>query len=298
MDTKGKNKVSISFSGGRTSGYMTHRILRNLPNDVEARIVFANTGQEDERTLEFVHNCEKVFGWDITWVEAVTHHGVRKGPTHKIVDFETAARKGEPFEDAILKYGIPNQAAPNCTRNLKLSPMRSLIRSWGWKHGDYCSAVGIRADEIDRVSAYADKENLIYPLIKWKVKKEDVLKWWRQQNFDLDLPEHRGNCVTCWKKSYRKLVQVYREDPKAFDFFGRMERENGDKGTLARESGKKQVFFRGNKTVEDIRYMAEGDHIGYEDEYWISRNGLSEYDLECGESCEVFSDTSLKEDYE
>jgi len=276
VDTKGKDKIAISFSGGRTSGYMTHKILRNLPSGVESRIVFANTGQEDERTLEFVHNCEIIFGWDIYWVEAVVHHGERKGPTHRIVDFETASRNGEPFEDGILKYGIPNQSAPNCTRNLKLSPMRSLIRSWGWRNGDYCSAVGIRADEIDRMSAYAEKENLVYPLVKWGVEKEDVLEWWRKQNFDLDLPEHRGNCVTCWKKSYRKLVQVYREDPEAFNFFDRMEKQHGDKGALAKASGENQVFFRGKRSVEELKQMAESDHIGYQDKYWNKIRGFDE----------------------
>lgn len=298
LDTKGKDKVAISFSGGRTSGYMTHKITRNLPEGVEARIIFANTGQEDERTLEFVHNCEKVFGWDVTWVEAVAQHGIRKSPVHKIVDFESASRKGEPFEDCIIKYGIPNQAAPNCTRNLKLNPMKSLLRSWGWKHGDYCSAVGIRQDEMDRISSYADKDNLIYPLVKWGVRKEDVIEWWRKQNFDLTLPEHRGNCVTCWKKSFRKLVQLYREDPEAFNFFNRMEKQHGDKGAVAKASGKRQVFFRGTRSIADIKEMAESDHIGYQDEYWMGRYGLGDCDVECGESCEVFSDTSLKSYYE
>jgi len=292
IDTKGKDKIAISFSGGRTSGYMTHRILRELPKGVEARVIFANTGQEDERTLKFVHDCETIFGWNITWVEAEAQHGVRKSPVHKIVDFETASRLGEPFEDCIIKYGIPNQSAPNCTRNLKVNPMKSLIRSWGWKHNDYVSAVGIRADEIDRMSSYADKENLVYPLIKWGVGKPDVLEWWRKQNFGLYLPEHRGNCVTCWKKSYRKLVQLYREDPNAFDFFNRMEEQHGDKGALAKQTGKKQVFFRGNRTVKDIKEMAESDHKGYTDSYY------EDYDLECAESCEVFSDTSLSPNYD
>lgn len=293
IETKDKNKIAISFSGGRTSGYMTHRILNNLQTGVEARIIFANTGQEDEKTLEFVNNCEKVFGWEITWVEAKANHTERKSPSHNIVNFETASRKGEPFEDCIIKYGIPNQSAPSCTRNLKLSPMKSLLRSWGWKHGDYCSAVGIRADEVDRISSYADKENLIYPLIKWNVRKEDVLLWWSNQNFDLELPEHRGNCITCWKKSFRKLVQIYREDPKAFEFFDRMEKEHGDKGALAKASGKHQTFFRGNLSVSDIKNLSNSNYKGYVDAYYKDR-----FNLECGESCEVFSDTSLQDDYE
>jgi 3'-phosphoadenosine 5'-phosphosulfate sulfotransferase (PAPS reductase)/FAD synthetase len=278
------DKVLISFSGGRTSGYMTHRLLKELPESVDARIVFANTGQEDERTLQFVHDCENNFGWDITWVEAEVHHGVRKGTTHKQVDFHTASRDGKPFEQVISKYGLPNQSMPHCTRELKLQPIKSLCREWGWKRGDYQSAVGIRADEIDRMSAYAEREFLIYPLIGWSVKKPDVLEWWRKQNFDLNLPEHRGNCTWCWKKSFKKLVQVYREDPNIFDFPLRMERQHGHTGALAKKSGNEQTMFRGNRSAKDVIQMSKEGHVGFEDPNFTE---------ECAESCEVFSDTSL-----
>jgi len=54
----------ISFSGGRTSGYMLWRILQEnngLPED--AIVIFANTGKEMEETLEFVRDCET--NWDV-----------------------------------------------------------------------------------------------------------------------------------------------------------------------------------------------------------------------------------------
>ena len=263
---------------------MTHRILSELPDDVDARIVFANTGQEDDRTLNFVHECEEKFGWNITWVEAKVNHGQRKGTEHRIVDYNTASRKGKPFEDVVSKYGLPNQSMPHCTRELKLQPIRSLCKSWGWKRKDYHSAVGIRADEIDRVSSYAEKENLVYPLVKWGVKKPEILEWWRQKNFDLMLPEHRGNCLWCWKKSFKKLVQVHRENPEVFDFPNYLEETYADSGALAKKSGKSQSMFRGHRSAKDVIEMSETGHVGFEDTY---------YNEECAESCEVFSDTSL-----
>ena len=263
---------------------MTHRILRELPPHVDARVVFANTGQEDERTLNFVRDCQEVFGWDVTWVEAEVSRQKGEGTRHKVVDYSSASRKGEPFEQVVSKYGIANQSMPHCTRELKLQPIKSLVRSWGWKKKDYLSAVGIRADEIDRMSAYAEKEGLVYPLVSWGVKKPDVLAWWKQQNFDLYLPEHRGNCTWCWKKSFKKLVQVYREDPSIFDFPERMEEANGMVGALAQKTGEAQVFFRGKRSTKDIIDMALSDHTGYEDPNYVE---------ECAESCEVFSDISM-----
>jgi 3'-phosphoadenosine 5'-phosphosulfate sulfotransferase (PAPS reductase)/FAD synthetase len=54
----------ISFSGGRTSGYMLWHILDaydgKLPDDVH--VCFANTGKEREETLRFVHECGSRWG--------------------------------------------------------------------------------------------------------------------------------------------------------------------------------------------------------------------------------------------
>lgn len=61
----------ISFSGGRTSGYMLWHILDAhggaLPADVH--VCFANTGKEREETLRFVHDCETHWGVRIHWLE-------------------------------------------------------------------------------------------------------------------------------------------------------------------------------------------------------------------------------------
>ena len=47
----------ISFSGGRTSGFMLKQILNTyggeLPDDI--KVCFANTGKEMPETLDFVH---------------------------------------------------------------------------------------------------------------------------------------------------------------------------------------------------------------------------------------------------
>ena len=73
-----KAKLLINFSGGRTSAYMTYKILKKYKNDFEIKVVFANTGQEHENTLRFVKQCDEYFGFETTWVETIVHEG-RKG---------------------------------------------------------------------------------------------------------------------------------------------------------------------------------------------------------------------------
>jgi len=90
----------ISFSGGRTSAYMLYKVLEahdmNLPDD--AIICFQNTGKEDEATLRFVHECETRWNVKIHWIE---YRNNDQGYT--VVNYETASREGEPFEELIRK---------------------------------------------------------------------------------------------------------------------------------------------------------------------------------------------------
>jgi len=60
----------ISFSGGRSSGFMLYNILEaydgKLPDDIQ--VVFSNTGLEHRETYEFIHRIEE--NWTpITWLE-------------------------------------------------------------------------------------------------------------------------------------------------------------------------------------------------------------------------------------
>ena len=88
----------ISFSGGRTSGYLTKRLLEEKNKWKDVIVIFANTGQEHEKTLEFINNCDKKFGFNTVWIEAIAHPGERKTSTAKIVNYKTASRDGRPFE--------------------------------------------------------------------------------------------------------------------------------------------------------------------------------------------------------
>lgn len=277
-----KKRMLISFSGGRTSGYMTKMLLEKYSEEYDFKVVFANTGFENEATLDFVHNCDVVFGFNTVWIEAVVRHGERKSNTFKIVNYETASRNGEPFEESVKKYGIPNQQFPQCTRDLKLYPIENYIRSIGWEAGSYSTAIGIRTDETRRVRDPGVR-NIVYPLVHWfPADKQDVLDWWEGQVFDLQLLEHQGNCRTCWKKSFKKLVMLYNEDNSQFEFFDRLERSYGTIGPefSKYEDALPRVFFRGRKNVGAIAQMAFDANIGGKVDMYA--------DGGCSESCELF----------
>lgn len=294
-------KLFISFSGGETSAYMAYAILNSeyIKRYKEHVVLFANTGQENEQTLEFVEKCDKHFGLNVVWVEAVVHQDARKAPTARIVDFATASRDGRPFEDTIRKYGIPNSKFKGCTRDLKLNPMKSYLNSIGWKPGEYDTAIGIRIDEIDRVSEIRAQNKIVYPLVEWaQTTKPEINTFWSKQPFRLELKGYQGNCKWCWKKSMRKHMTLMQENPEYYDFPERMEQLYGEVGPEFEKGhveGYKRVFFRGNKSVKDLRQMCSElgpDFIKAEDD--ALNFSLFDPSLDvgagCEESCEVFAD--------
>jgi hypothetical protein len=223
-----KQNLLVSFSGGETSGFMAQWIKKHLEDSYDRVVyVFANTGLENEQTLEFVQQCDNYWKLNVQWVEASVNFGERKGTGYWLTDFDNARRKGEPFEAIIQKYGIPNQAFPHCTRELKQAPIKAFARDW-FDGEKYDTAIGIRKDEADRMNAKAKEMRFIYPLIKQDMipaTKPMINFFWKQMHFRLELKGYQGNCTTCWKKADKKLFQIYKENPKAFDFMYKMERK-------------------------------------------------------------------------
>lgn len=264
-----KRNLLVSFSGGRTSAYMSYLLKNYFYDKYNLFFVFANTGQEREETLEFVQQCDEYIGMNLTWVEAVVDPRRGKGTKHRIVDFKTADRTGAVFESVIEKYGISNRNFPNCTRELKERPIHSFSKQFGFK---YETAIGIRGDEYRRVKNH---KNIIYPLADIvPTDKQTVLDFWSIQPFDLRLEEHQGNCSWCWKKSFKKLFVLIDETPEIFDFPRRMEKKHA----MAGPSGQPQVFFRTGLSTDQL-FKAHGE----------DRNSIDlNIDDGCSESCEMY----------
>jgi 3'-phosphoadenosine 5'-phosphosulfate sulfotransferase (PAPS reductase)/FAD synthetase len=215
----------ISFSGGRTSAYMLHKVLQNgggqLPN--EAKVIFCNTGKEEEATLQFVNDCSKHWKVEITWLEFAVENDKK---IFRVVNFETASRKGEPFEAVInwFQPSLPNGRARYCSSQMKTRTMHRYLRSLGWTEWD--SFIGIRADEPRRVAKFRANphpenkhETVCMPLVPGNVSSKEVGNFWNSQPFDLGLPNingktMHGNCDLCMLKPKSQILSLITEKPE------------------------------------------------------------------------------------
>lgn len=288
--------LCLSFSGGRTSAFMCWWAKKYLSHLYQIVVVFANTGKEREETLEFVRKCDEEFGFDTVWIEAVIHPEHRVATTHRIVNFETASRNGEPFEAVILKYGMPNIKYPHCSREMKAQAIRSYMRSI--TDTEYFTAIGIRSDEPRRLNwVKAKEENLMYILATHiRITKADINKFWSEQNFDLQLKSYEGNCDLCFKKTLRKLLTIAKDNPTLTTWWD----EIGEKYKNYIPPNREQTgegdfrFFRDGYTMKDIVEEAhlpfrpsrdESQDLKFQTELWET-----DYDSfgGCAENCEAF----------
>lgn len=215
----------ISFSGGRTSAFMLYKVLEahqmSLPSD--AKVIFANTGKEEEATLRFVNECSERWNVPITWLEYIEVNGEH---SFKVVDYKTASRNGEPFEQIIKHFNnaLPNGRARYCSSNLKTRTFYRYLKSIGWDEWE--SFIGIRADEPKRVVKFranpnpeGKHETVFLPLAQDNISSKDVSNFWKSQDFDLGLPNingktMHGNCDLCMLKPKAQILSLIQEKPE------------------------------------------------------------------------------------
>jgi len=290
----------VSFSGGETSAFMAQWLNNHYEELGYENIVFvfANTGLENEQTLEFIERCDKHFNLCVQWIEAEVNNENGKGTTYNHTNYNDASRKGEPFEEVIRKYGIPNMSMPHCTRELKSVPIGKFGKQY-FNNEKYDTAIGIRRDEIDRINPSFRDKGFIYPLAMDNMipsTKPMVNFYWKNMPFRLDLKGYQGNCITCWKKADKKLFQIYKENPSAFNFMMSMEEKYSSYIPQVRlekiiKEGKqvpsKLTFFRNNRSTLDIIESAMKWNGKISND---SENYNYQIDLLGGESCEIWSE--------
>jgi 3'-phosphoadenosine 5'-phosphosulfate sulfotransferase (PAPS reductase)/FAD synthetase len=263
-----EGNVQISFSGGRTSGFMLHQILEangGLPD--RAKVVFSNTGREMPQTLDFVQECSDRWGVRIDWVEYRPTN-----PLYEVVSHNQASREGEPFAALLQrKKYLPNQAQRFCTIELKILAAKRFLVSLGWKR--WVNIVGIRSDEAHRVKQPTNEPRYTkaFPLFEDGITTKEITGFWDSQPFDLRLPNVNGkaamgNCDGCFLKSEAFLAGFSREHPERAAWW---EEQENIVQSLTRSKATTNARFRKQFSREDLRRTVEkqGDWIFNDKEY-------------------------------
>lgn len=266
----------VSFSGGRTSAYLLHKLVEVIPKE-KLLITFANTGREDEATLQFVKDNEDYLGMKFHWLEYDLDENNNK--ITKEVNFETASRNGEPLKKSIIRGDyVPNVTRRACTIEAKIVTMeRWLKENRKLTHDDYVTYIGIRFDEpkrwskeVGQYSSYS-AEAKAYPLVDWKTHKKDVLDYWKGMPFDLQLVEPFGNCDLCYLKSTKKRIHILKQRPEVAKWWSQVEEE------MTAKKGYKCNFDL-NYSVKQLYRIATGEAL-------LDESKAQNFDIDC--TCNV-----------
>lgn len=199
----------ISFSGGRTSGYMLRRIL-DVGLQPDVHVLFADTGQERDETYAFIRTVMERWRVIVPWV----------------------SRPGQFTQLITDRKFLPNPIMRFCTSELKIAPMSAFMESCGYE--TWTNVVGFRADEPDRVSRTRQREakdagpwTSVFPLHAAGVTEAEVWAFWAAQPFDLQLRKHEGNCTLCFLKGVSIRSGIMRDRPDLAAWWIEQERRIG-----------------------------------------------------------------------
>lgn len=202
-----------------------------LKDEPDTFFMFQNTGMEKEQTYEHLNEMDKRWGLKLIWLEYYCPDPTKKAG-FKVVSYETANRDGLPLEQLIEKRrAIPNRAKRFCTVEAKVKTARRWIRAQGVRRWNY--AIGYRIDEPTRKVRSDTMQTAITPLRDRGITARDVGDFWREQDFDLDLPlmpngkTVGGNCQGCFNHSEFQHAMLCKTEPRALSILKRWEKKWG-----------------------------------------------------------------------
>lgn len=193
------------------------------------------------------------------------------------VGFNSADRSGVWFEKLIERHNVlPNPLVRYCTKDLKIRTLHRYMRSLG--HTSFLDVVGLRADEMHRVERLANSteaKRAFAPMAAAGHTENDVLKFWREQPFDLGLQGFEGNCDLCFLKRRETLKRIIREGRADPTWWIKME---ATKKVSPDGAGH---LFRETTTFAEIARDAHGSPM-----LPMFDDG-DEHDVECGLACDL-----------
>lgn len=271
-------QVVVSFSGGRTSGYLCYLIKLMYPNAI---FIFMDTGAEHPKTYAFIRQCNDHFGLNLVCLRTLVHEEDGVGCSYQVISIDEIGDDLQPWRDMCKKYSTPYRSGAFCTERMKTLPAKKYLdKTYGVDRWQMW--LGMRVDEPDRLKP---KRRISYLAEISNFDRQDVLDWWAGMPFDLQLPEHLGNCVFCIKKGENKLALAARDEPELAAKFIKMVEEDSVKVIETRRLGTLAMYRQGLSLQGIIEAYAD-----------VSRERLA-YKIRstseagnCSESCEGFTD--------
>lgn len=273
-------KKVVSFSGGRTSAKAVLLALDEFGVE-NVSVVFMDTGAEHPNTYEFIKKLVDAFGVSVTCLRGDFSKPLGEGVGYKVVPLGDCKFDLVPFKEMIEKYGVPYIGGMFCTDRMKLKPYKKYCDDTFGK-GNYETILGIRVDEPNRLSK---KSGITYFAEFCDDEKQDIIEWWSNQFFDLEIDEWLGNCVFCPKKSNLKLAAAQRDEPGLYSDW--LDMIYSDSVRHDDKTGHWSKMYRGKKSLEGVVAMFDGS-TGAEIKARI-RGTKSTASGSCSESCEVFN---------
>ncbi len=248
-----------------------------------------------------------------------------------------------PFAQLMKKYGAPTVMSAWCTSRMKEETHDKYCDDKYGKD-NYNTILGIRHDEpsrlvgsvnyrklrgaglsdiyiadqfsraynssfcdnnlIKQVAAQKKEKGLNYLATISDFEKDDVLEFWSEMPFDLQIQEHLGNCVFCIKKSVNKIALAARDEPElAADWIAAIKAgsdrlnnpiEKQTDGLFVEtytQHIKKGVMYRGSNSMKSI--IAKFALHSREEIYDSIRSMKRKESGGCTESCEAFASEQL-----
>lgn len=296
----------VSFSGGRTSAYLVYLIeqMRKRGEIENVHYVFMDTGAEHPKTYEFIKRCVEHFGIELICLRGNFNQPVGQGHTYDVVPMDEIQHDmvNGPYAQMMRKYGVPTVASAWCTSRMKEETHDKYCDDVFGK-GNYTTWLGMREDEPKRIKL-PNKRGIRYLAEISDFEKQDVLEWWASMPFDLDIEEHLGNCVFCFKKSIGKVALACKDEPELLEKWKEAIEAASDRlnQPIEKDTGglfserytqhiEKGVMYRGKNSIETI--IATFKDVGRDDLRGRLRS-MKTYDTgSCSESCEAFGQPDL-----
>ena len=288
----------ISFSGGRTSAYMVHLFeQKRISHGIDVDYIYCDTGAEHPKTYEFIRNVVNHFKINLTCLRTVVSPIKGVGSSYQVVSLDECKPDLKPFTAVCEVYHTPSFAAATCTREMKNVPSRKYCKD---RYGnDYKMWLGIRVDEPKRLKVVDNQVDMFTKQKKPKREiisylasiddsdKQDILEFWAAMPFDLDLPEHLGNCVFCVKKGSNKVALAAMDEPEmAKQFIDMIDSES-----IVVRPGvpfPKEVMYRNH---ESLKQIIETHKDIDRDTLTKSIRSMKRFDAgSCTESCDAIGD--------